>query len=63
MHEYSLVQALLQQVERQARAYRATAVHRLGVEPARRERPAEPAVWWQRPDGRPIGAPAPSRGG
>lgn len=31
MHEYSLVQALLQQVERQARAHRATAVHRLEV--------------------------------
>lgn len=31
MHEYSLVQALLQQVERQARAHQATAVHRLEV--------------------------------
>lgn len=31
MHEYSLVQALLQQVDRQARAHRATAVHRLHV--------------------------------
>lgn len=31
MHEYSLVQALLRQVERQARDYRATAVHRLHV--------------------------------
>jgi hydrogenase maturation protease len=38
-------------------------LRRLGVEPARRERPAEPAVWWQRPDGRPIGAAAPMRGG
>lgn len=31
MHEYSLVQALLQQVEHQARAHRATAIHRLHV--------------------------------
>lgn len=31
MHEYSLVQALLQQVDHQARAHRATAVHRLHV--------------------------------
>lgn len=38
-------------------------LRRLGVEPARRERPAEPAVWWQRPDGQPIGAAAPPRGG
>jgi hydrogenase maturation protease len=38
-------------------------LRRLGVEPARRERPAEPAVWWQRPDGQPIGAAAPMRGG
>ncbi|HLE82961.1 MAG TPA: hydrogenase maturation protease [Thermoanaerobaculia bacterium] len=38
-------------------------LRRLGVEPARRERPAEPAVWWQRPDGQPIGAAASPRGG
>jgi hydrogenase maturation protease len=38
-------------------------LRRLGVEPARRERPAEPAVWWQRPAGQPIGAAAPARGG
>lgn len=31
MHEYSLVQALLRQVDHQARAHRATAVHRLHV--------------------------------
>jgi hydrogenase nickel incorporation protein HypA/HybF len=31
MHEYSLVQALLEQVDRQARVHRATAVHRLHV--------------------------------
>lgn len=31
MHEYSLVQALLDQVDRQARAHRATAIHRLHV--------------------------------
>lgn len=31
MHEYSLVQALLEQVDRQARAHRALAVHRLHV--------------------------------
>jgi hydrogenase nickel incorporation protein HypA/HybF len=31
MHEYSLVQALLERVEQEARARRATAVHRLSV--------------------------------
>jgi len=31
MHEYSIVQALLGQVERHARQHRATAVHRLHV--------------------------------
>ncbi len=31
MHEYSIVQALLEQVERQARAHGATAIHRLHV--------------------------------
>lgn len=31
MHEYSIVQALLAQVERHAAAHRATAVHRLHV--------------------------------
>ncbi len=31
MHEYSLVQALLDQVDRQARAHHATAIHRLHV--------------------------------
>jgi hydrogenase nickel incorporation protein HypA/HybF len=31
VHEYSLVQALLDQVDRQARAHHATAVHRLHV--------------------------------
>ncbi len=31
MHEYSIVQALLDQVDRQARAHGATAIHRLHV--------------------------------
>lgn len=31
MHEYSIVQALLERVEEEARAHRATAVHRLHV--------------------------------
>lgn len=31
MHEYSIVQALLEQVDRQARAHGATAIHRLHV--------------------------------
>ena len=31
MHEYSLVQALLEQVDRQARCHQATAIHRLQV--------------------------------
>lgn len=33
-------------------------LRRLGVEPARRERPAEPLVWWERP----VGASAPAAG-
>ena len=37
-------------------------LRRLGVEPARRERPAEPLVWWERPDGRPVGAAVPAPG-
>jgi hydrogenase maturation protease len=38
-------------------------LRRLGIEPVRRQRPAAPAVWWQRPDGQSIGAAAPARGG
>jgi hydrogenase maturation protease len=38
-------------------------LRRLGIEPLRRERQAAPVVWWQRPDGQPIGAAAPMRGG
>jgi hydrogenase maturation protease len=52
------VRAALQAVE----AVVVAELRRLGVEPARRERPAEPLVWWERPDGRPVGAAAPAAG-